>query len=64
MVKVNGEMIDAAGKNIAALLDEMNCMSGRVAVELNEEIVPKSTYDEIILKDGDSIEIVRFVGGG
>ncbi len=64
MVKVNGEMIDAAGKNIAALLDEMNCMSGRVAVELNEEIVPKSTYDEIILKDGDSVEIVRFVGGG
>ncbi|MCM1271620.1 MAG: sulfur carrier protein ThiS [Ruminococcus flavefaciens] len=64
MVKVNGEMIDAAGKNIAALLDEMNCMSGRVAVELNEEIVPKSTYDEIILKDGDSVEVVRFVGGG
>ncbi|MCM1008499.1 MAG: sulfur carrier protein ThiS [Ruminococcus flavefaciens] len=64
MVKVNGEMIDAAGKNIAALLDEMNCMIGRVAVELNEEIVPKSTYDEIILKDGDSVEVVRFVGGG
>lgn len=64
MVKVNGEMIDAAGKNIAALLDEMNCMSSRVAVELNEEIVPKSTYDEIILKDGDSVEVVRFVGGG
>lgn len=64
MVKVNGEMIDAAGKNIAALLDEMNCMSGRVAVELNEEIVPKSTYDETILKDGDSVEVVRFVGGG
>lgn len=64
MVKVNGEMIDAAGKNIVALLDEMNCMSGRVAVELNEEIVPKSTYDEIILKDGDSVEVVRFVGGG
>ena len=64
MVKVNGEMIDAAGKNIAALLDEMNCTSSRVAVELNEEIVPKSTYDEIILKDGDSVEVVRFVGGG
>ena len=64
MVKVNGEMIDAAGKNIAVLLDEMNCMSGRVAVELNEEIVLKSTYDEIILKDGDSVEVVRFVGGG
>lgn len=64
MVKVNGEMMDAAGKNIKALLDEMECKSGRVAVELNEEIVPKSTYGETILKDGDSVEVVRFVGGG
>ena len=64
MVKVNGEMMDAAGKNIAVLLTEMNCVSGRVAVELNEEIVTKSTYGETILKDGDSVEVVRFVGGG
>ncbi len=64
MVRVNGENIDASGKSIAELLKDMNCPDGRVAVELNEEIVPKSAYGETILKDGDSAEIVRFVGGG
>lgn len=64
MVKVNGEMLDIAGKKISELLENMGCASGRVAVELNEEIVPKSRYGETILKDGDSVEVVRFVGGG
>lgn len=64
MVKVNGEIIDAAGRNIADLLDIMNCSGDRVAVELNEEIVPKCTYNETILNDGDTVEIVIFVGGG
>lgn len=64
MVKVNGKIIDASGKSIAELLEEMNFPDGRVAVELNETIVPRNTYGEKFLKDGDSVEIVRFVGGG
>ena len=36
----------------------------RVAVERNGDIVPKARYTSEILKDGDSIEVVRFVGGG
>lgn len=64
MVKVNGEIIDASGKSIAELLEEMNFPDERVAVELNEMIVPRSTYSEKLLNDGDSVEIVRFVGGG
>ncbi|MBE9528789.1 MAG: sulfur carrier protein ThiS, partial [Proteobacteria bacterium] len=34
------------------------------AVELNREVVPKRTYAETVLKDGDVIEIIRMVGGG
>ena len=34
------------------------------AVELNEEILPKAEYAETVLKDGDVLEIVNFVGGG
>jgi len=64
VVKVNGKMISVSGKNIAELLEQINCISGRVAVELNEEIVPKNAYEKTILKDGDSVEVVRFVGGG
>lgn len=64
MVKVNGEMISVSGKNITELLEQINCISNRVAVELNEEIVPKNAYEKTILKDGDCVEVVRFVGGG
>ena len=36
----------------------------RVAVELNREIVPRDRWSETLLKDGDRLEIVHFVGGG
>lgn len=64
MVKINGEMIKADGKNISELLESLEYSEKRVAVELNEEIVPRAKYSETVLKDGDSLEIVRFVGGG
>lgn len=35
-----------------------------IAVELNEEIIPKATLDTVILKEGDVLEVVSFVGGG
>jgi sulfur carrier protein len=36
----------------------------RVAVELNLDIVPRATWESTVLKDGDRLEIVHFVGGG
>ena len=64
MVKINGELLDKNGKRIAEMLDDMNINVKQVAVELNEEIVPKTKYAETFLKDGDCVEVVRFVGGG
>ena len=64
MVKINGEMLDKNGKSVSEVLFEMGISGQRVAVELNEEIVPKTKYDETILRDGDTVEVVRFVGGG
>lgn len=64
MVKINGEMLDKDGKSVSEVLSEMNINVKQVAVELNEEIVPKAKYDETVFKDGDVVEIVRFVGGG
>ena len=61
MVKVNGEMLNADGKTIAELVSECGYVRERVAVELGGEIVPKAKYEETVLKDGDSVEIV---GGG
>lgn len=64
MVKINGESYDFNGKKISEILNETGYSELHIAVELNEEIVPKDKYGEITLKDGDSLEIVRFVGGG
>lgn len=64
MIKINGENTDASGKSVAELLEALGYFQQRVAVELNEEIVPKAMYSETFVKDGDSVEVVRFVGGG
>ncbi|MGN1126049.1 MAG: sulfur carrier protein ThiS [Ruminococcus sp.] len=64
MVKINGESFDIAGKTIGEYLDTTNYDKRRIAVEKNGDIVPKAMYDETLIKDGDTIEVVSFVGGG
>jgi sulfur carrier protein len=49
---------------LAALIESLSMKSDRVAVELNREIVPRDRWSETLLKDGDRLEIVHFVGGG
>ena len=64
MLTINGEKIDAAGKSLAAYLQEAGFDTKRVAVELNLEIISLKDFEKTILKDGDSQEIVQFVQGG
>ncbi len=64
MVKVNGAELDIAGKTVAQYLSTTSYDPKRIAVERNGDIVFKSQYEAIILQDGDSLEIVSFVGGG
>ena len=64
MVKVNGTELDIAGKTLAEYLATTNYDMKRIAVERNGDIVPKAQYDTTLLKDGDSVEVVSFVGGG
>ena len=64
MVKVNGVEMDIAGKTVAEYLTTTNYDSKRIAVERNGDIVFKSQYDATVFEDGDSIEVVSFVGGG
>ncbi len=67
MLKINGENVDAAqaaGMTLTEYLEKNGYKTGRIAVERNLEIVPKSEYDSVVLEDGDAIEIVNFVGGG
>ena len=64
MVKVNGTELDIAGKTVAEYLAATKYDPRRIAVERNGNIVFKSQYCETVLEDGDSLEVVSFVGGG
>ncbi len=64
-LKINGESAkNLKAATIRALLEELKIDSGRVAVEVNLSIIKKVDYDHYTLNDGDSVEIVNFVGGG
>ena len=64
MVRINGNDITADGKTVAEYLESENYRMERIVVEINGNIIPKNTYAETILKDGDAVEVVSFVGGG
>lgn len=64
MVRINGEELNIAGKTVAEYLATANYDPKRIAVELGGEIIPKAQYDTTVLRDGDSVEVVSFVGGG
>jgi len=49
---------------IADLANELGLVPEKVAVERNLEIVPRSTLSQVLVEDGDELEIVHFVGGG
>ena len=50
--------------SVSGLLAELGLETRKVAVERNEEIVPRSRYAETWLASGDALEIVHFIGGG
>jgi sulfur carrier protein len=62
---VNGEARTFAKTlTVAGLVAELGLDTRKVAVELNREIVPRSTYGNVTLNSGDKLEIVHFIGGG
>ena len=63
-VTVNGEVREIQeGLTVAALIAQLNLIPRNVAIELNRRLLRSERYDTI-LKAGDSVEIVTFVGGG
>ena len=64
LIKINGEQFDISDISVKKYLIDSGYDLMRVAVELNGEILPKSEYENTNLNDGDSVEVVSFVGGG
>ena len=64
-VQVNGKPVELPdGSTVAALLAQLAVEPAKVAVERNQDVVPRKTWDAARLDDGDQVEIVTFVGGG
>ena len=64
-VTINGESREVKTSiSVSELLVEMNTPAIGIAVEVNREIIPRSKHASSELKEGDSVEIVKMVGGG
>jgi thiamine biosynthesis protein ThiS len=64
-VEINGERRELeAGATVADVVRMLDLNERRIAVEINREIVPRQSYAERVLHEGDMLEIVHFVGGG
>lgn len=63
-VHINGEARQVKSVTLAALIAELGLQDKRLAVELDEMLVPKSKHAETVLYDGAKIEIIQAVGGG
>ena len=65
MVRLNGdERRVAAGHTVATLLAELGVHRAAVVVERNRRIIRQESFDGIEIVDGDTLELVHFVGGG
>ncbi len=64
-IHVNGQLRTwRCGATVADLLQELEITAERVAVELNLEILDRTTFGQRQLKEGDRVEILGFIGGG
>ncbi len=63
-IRVNGEAREVPdGTTLGELVEAMQ-LRGRLAVEINGEIIPRPERDRYRLREGDRIEIVQAIGGG
>ncbi len=64
-VQINGEFRELReGQTLNELIAELALTPERLAIELNRQVVRRAQWTEIVLREGDRIEIVHFVGGG
>ncbi|TGN38693.1 sulfur carrier protein ThiS [Marinobacter confluentis] len=64
-IQVNGESMEfGEGATISDLIQRMALEGKRLAVEVNEDIVPRSEHPSFSLSDGDRVEVVHAIGGG
>lgn len=63
-ISVNGKTLQTTHQTVQLVVNELGLSSGRYAVEVNGELIPKSELDNLHIIDGMIIEVVQAVGGG
>ena len=64
-ITLNGASRTIPAKTRASdLIESLGLAGQRLALEVNREIVPRSTFNEHMIRPGDTVEIVRAIGGG
>jgi sulfur carrier protein len=64
-IQVNGEIMEFAnGATVSDVIQRMELQGKRLAVEVNEDIVPRSEHTGFGLSEGDRVEVVHAIGGG
>lgn len=64
-IKINGKTkIVEDNQTVADIINKLKLNVDRIVVEYNGEVLDKKNYDSIVLKDGDVLELIQFVGGG
>jgi thiamine biosynthesis protein ThiS len=64
-ITLNGDRLEVAGPlTVSELLDRLEIDARRVAVEHNLVVLKRATFGDTLVRDGDQVEIVNFVGGG
>lgn len=64
-IELNGESHELADSaTVATLIEDLGLVGRRLAVEVNEDIVPRSQHGEHRLQTGDRVEVVHAIGGG
>lgn len=64
-IRLNGKERELdAGHTLTTLLESLDLHPGMIVVELNRDIVDRERYGDVGVSDGDTIELVHFVGGG
>ncbi|MDV6031111.1 MULTISPECIES: sulfur carrier protein ThiS [Pirellulaceae] len=64
-ITVNGRRVEIDSEmSVEQLLDTVDVPPNYLAVEINADVVPRETYADTIVRDGDDVEVVTLVGGG
>ena len=63
-ISLNGKQVEVKSRTLEQLISERGLHPDALIVEVNSELIKKENWGETIIRDGDTLELLNFVGGG